>query len=351
MKVLHIVPDSVANRRHLFLGSTKDIRNRTEYFKERGIPFDEILAKDRSDALLLDRLQSLNLNQYTVAFFEYPVYPASLRFMRRRFPNIKLLTRSHNAEFYQRLHYALARFQHMKSRRVITDLKGSISKLRLDYLCGKLSDYILSITEWEKNNYWKYLVAGVKVLAIPYFLPVSYSKFVLDVVEKKLQCVCMMSTTQGTLPLTLDAAKTFSNLVGGLDGQCSHWSFVITGDFAGVGGIRLAERITHTGLLKSPFEVLAESRAMALLSDYGFGFKTKLIEAILCKCYILVTRNLYKRLPVEAQPYCIVVDKHSLYSFRNALERSLEPFPGGNPNDIFRLQAFTALDGLIYPRR
>jgi GDP-D-mannose dehydratase len=99
--------------------------------------------------------------------------------------------------------------------------------------------------------------------------------------------------------------------------------------------------------LDTPFDLLAESRAIAILSDYGMGFKTKILEAIYYKCYVLVTNKLYRRLPIEVKPYCIVVDTDSSISFRDAMERCLQPYPDGNPNEALRSQAFTALDELV----
>lgn len=106
---MHIVKDSIADPDQLYLGSTKDIRGMTEYFEDRNIPFDEISAKGRSDMQLLKQLRGMNLDKYTMALFEYPRYPASLLFLRRHFPDMKLLVRSHNAEFYHQLHIILAR--------------------------------------------------------------------------------------------------------------------------------------------------------------------------------------------------------------------------------------------------
>lgn len=352
MRVLHIVPDSVFDPRHLHLGSTKDVRGRTEYFKVRGIPFDEIAVKNRSDGLLLEKLKGINLSQYTTAIFELPAYPKSLLYLRRRAPHVQLLTRAINAELYHRLHYIRALASNGSGSPGLHTLKVSLmtlriilSRLRLDRVCANRSDYVLSITLWEKENYWTYLTDAAKVKTLPYFLPRAYDD---DSVagEKKNQCVCMMSTTLSTLPFLLDAAKNFSKAVKRLGDQCPGWDFLITGDFPSR-AIKLPGRVTRTGLLETPFKVLAESRAMALLSEYGFGFKTKLLDAIHYKCYVLVTKGLYRRLPAEVQPFCIIVETDSAESFKSALERCMEPYPEGDPNDIFRKEAFAALDELL----
>ncbi|CAN5859090.1 hypothetical protein BH18ACI4_BH18ACI4_02390 [soil metagenome] len=352
MRVLHIVPDSVFDSRHLHLGSTKDVRGRTEYFDVRGIAFDEIAVKNRSDQLLQERLKGINLSHYTTAIFELPAYPDSLLYLRRNAPQVQLLTRSINAELYHRLHYLRALAINGSGLPGVDTLKVALitmrttfSRLRLDRLCANRSDYLLSITQWEKEHYWKYLTGAAKVTNVPYFLPRTYDEAVVAG-EKKTQCVCMMSTTLSTLPFLIDAAKNFSKAVTRLGDELPEWEFLITGDFPSR-AIKLPGRVTRTGLLATPFKVLAESRVMALLSDYGFGFKTKLLDAIHTKCYVLVLKGLYRRLPAEVQPFCIIVDTDSVDSFRSALERCREPYPDGDPNDIFRSRAFAALDELL----
>jgi hypothetical protein len=352
MKVIHLIPDSAVDPKHFHLGSTKDVRGRTEYFKARGVPFDEIPVSRRSDVWLLEKLQGMDLSQYTSAVFELTRYPASLRFLRQHSPQLKLLSRPINAEFYQRLHQLWASIPNPKILQAIKTakanlllLRSSLYRLWLDYACARRSDYILSISRWDKENYFSYFAGASRVKNVPYFLPNSYSQLISPAVKKKHQCVCLMSTTAAT-PFLLDAARSFMRLVERLGRECPEWNFVITGDFP-ANAFTLPERVTPTDFLDTPFTILAESRAIALLSDYGFGFKTKVLDAIQNKCYVLVTGKLYQRLPVEVQPYCIVVNKHSVDSFKSALERCLQPYPDGNPNDVLRSQAFAALDELL----
>jgi hypothetical protein len=111
--------------------------------------------------------------------------------------------------------------------------------------------------------------------------------------------------------------------------------------------LNLPERIRATGLLDSPYEILAESRAVALLSDYGFGFKTKFLEAVMSQCYVLVTTGMYKRLPPEVRQFCFEVDVNSIESFENALAGCQEPFPDVDVNGQLREIAFSALDAAL----
>jgi glycosyltransferase involved in cell wall biosynthesis len=350
--VLHIIPDSAVEPKHLYLGSTKDVRGRTEYFRARGIPFDEVVAEDRTDARLLEVLRGLDLGIYTSALVELPLYPLSLRLLRKRQPRMKLLTRSINAGLYHHMHKVSAWTRHGASKGVASSLgyyaaapKDGLAILRLDYLSAKNSDYLLSITSWESDNYWRFLAPPRKVKYLPYFLPEAYRKGPLRS-SRQNRCVCLMSTSSEPNPFLQDAARAFTRLVRGLGGQLPDWEFLVTGDGM-YGSIGLPGRLAFTGLVESPTALLAESRAMALLSDYGFGFKTKVLDAAAHGCYSLVTRGIYRRLPDELREYCLVVDRSSVSSFKEALDNSMEPIPEGDPNGALRDLAFAVLDELL----
>ncbi len=352
-KILHVVPDSVAVQNNIYLGSTKDIRGRTEYFLARAIPFEELLVKSRSDQYLLEKLKAIDLEQYYAIIFDLALYPKAMKYVRTSFPNIKLIARSHNAYFYHWLHYFWASHKNSTNRYSKKTLENNsqylrlaIERLKLDIICARLSDYMLTIVDWEKENYWKFLISTKKIRTLPYFLPKAYE---IEVAEtpKKNQCVCLMSTGTGTvLPLLQDALLNFNKLVEKLEANNPEWNFFVTGDLSRQINA-YPDRVKLTGFLESPLPLLMESRAMALLSDYGFGFKTKLLDAIQSGCYILIPKKLYNRLPVECKPFCIVVDLNSVQSFKDALEYSKTPFPSGDLNAQFKERAFSILDELL----
>ena len=343
-RVLHIVPDSAGSPHHAFLGSTKDTRSRTEYFETRGIPVDRLPARQRNDGLLLEDLKKMDLGPYRWALFELTLYPQSVRYLREHAPHIRIVTRAMNAEAIHQVHLFLAKGLRRKGLKA--DLNKAKWRLDLDRTHAKLSHDLISITEWEADNYWRYLTRRDKIKVAPYFLLESDEYVPPPGIEKKTQCVCMMSTSLN--PFLLDTGKKFTSLVGKLGQDLPEWEFAITGDCP-PDQIPLPPRVRPTGILDTPFEILAESRAVALLSDYGFGFKTKILEAIRCKCWILMGRKLYGRLPREVQPFCIVVDVHSADSFKAGLKRCTEPYPEGDPNVLFREQSYKALDEVFCP--
>jgi len=344
-RILHVIPDTVLQPRHAYLGSTKVVRCLTSYFLERGLPFDEVVVPGRSDAALLSKLRETQLDSYDAIVIEYPVYPRSMRFIRNKYPQAKLIVRSHNAEFYHWMDYAKSVLRQLKVLKAFKYSLTSFKRLWLDYVCARYSDYVLSITPWEKEHYWTRLSRHSRIVNVPYYVTDSFVDSAEAVREKENLCVCMMSTVPG--PLLYDAAKNLSKLVSALNGDCGQWKFTGTGDTSSW-PITLPSRITMTGFLDNPLGILAKSRALALLSDYGYGFKTKILDAILCRAYVLVTKRLYDRLPEEVRPFCITVDMNSVDSFKDALSKCLLPYPEGNPNEDLKNEAFSALDSVLY---
>ena len=345
MKLLHIVPDSITDKRHYFLGSTKDVEGRRDYFRSRGIEYDELAPKSRSDERLLELLQKTDLYQYEAVIFEYPIYPKTLKYLKKHHRDIKLITRSHNAELFHKFHYALASFFKLKDlKRTWRHLKEVRDRAFQDFICALRSHSVLTISDWEKDCYWDFLSTPKQVKSAPYFIP---SRYQIETTgkAKKNQCVCLMSTTEGTYPFQYDALSNLNHLIKESEKQLEGWEFLVTGDPLSIDG--LSKKIEFTGFLDSPLDLLMESRVMALLSDFGFGFKTKILEAIHCKAYILLPKKLMRRLPDEVLPFCIVVDPKKPESFLEALRAAETPYPETDPNYQLRERAFLALDEVL----
>jgi len=339
--VLHVFKETYTLPEYLYLGATKDIRGRTEYFQARGIDFKELLAyKDRYYEAI-SSLSRETLQQYSAVIFEATFSPSAIQLVKTISPATTVIVRSHNAELLHRWDYVRSQGLSLSA---FKSLRQLFKNAACDYLSGKHADFISSISRWENDHYWSRAVNNSKLKHVPFFLPESYSAMMPKSDQKRLQCVNFTSASPN--PLIADATRNFINAVKNLKGQCSDWTFYITGDETKY-GINTPDEIKWLGFLKDPYQILAESRAMALLSDYGYGFKTKILEAIVAKAYILLTKGLYQRMPDEVRPYCIPIDIHSPDSFKNALEQSAKPYPDGDPNAEFRRQAFAVLDEML----
>jgi hypothetical protein len=348
MRIFHIFSQKALDPQHLFLGSTKDTRCRTEYFQTRQIPYDECILETRSDSLLLEKLHNIRLDQYTAVFIEYPVYPRSIAYIKQQKPGLRVIVRAHNAELLHYLHYTKIALVMNKYNRILRYLANAVIRLNQEIACGRLADAICTISPWEAAHYWPHLAPSEKTCYLPYFLAKNY----LDqpdsqVCEKKNQCVCMLSTAYKEAYFVMDAANNFIREVAGLQDDCPGWTFIISGK-SKEGAFKLPSRVQDAGLLPSPLPLLAESRAMAILSNYGFGFKTKILEAIMAGCYILVPKKLYNRLPEEIKPFCLIVDKAPVgMTFGQALSACEKPFPENDINKELRQKAFQVLDDLL----
>jgi hypothetical protein len=223
-------------------------------------------------------------------------------------------------------------------------LRYAFKRLHWDWLWARQADAVLCITRWEQDHYWRLLAGAEKSKYLPYHLPNEFSQDVPAKLTKEMRCACLTSTIFN--PLLLDTLRNYARFVRKLGSGRAEWDFVVTGTPPSE-EVRLPARVTHLGLRETPFEVLAGSRALAQLSDYGFGFKTKLLDAIVCRCYVLVTPGLYARLPEEMRSWCIVLHDWSEPAVNQALDLALKPCPNDDPNAAFRAQAFSTLDQLL----
>ncbi len=346
-RVLHIFKDLVKDPRQVYLGSTKDISSRTDFFKTFVLGYDELTVdlENDPDRATLESLADRDLTPYDTVVFEHSLFPRSIQYLQNTHPRLNVLFRGHNAEFYHRLHYALAAVKYVSLGEAIKWLKASLTKYREDSLCARHADYVLSITAWESANYWPKFTASPKIITAPFYL----TDFYLDEIRRKKRpkmnrCVCLMSTFIG--PFLYDALHHYQKFVGSTRNHLPDWDFAATGAIPKKWRKRQKD-MNYVGLVESPLDILSESRAMCILSDLGYGFKTKIIEAIMCGCYVIVPEKLFGRLPQEIQPFCKVVNLKDPDTFINALNATHQPFPDFDPNDMLKKTAIANYASVI----
>ncbi len=340
MRILHIIPDSVIDPKQRFLGSSKDIRGRIEYFRDRAFDSEEIVVPNRKDSELKRILAEKDLSKFDAIFIELPIYPATLRYLRQYHSKLRIFVRSINAEFYHDWHYVISGFKHGYWKKGFLYTILAWRRLYWDYVCANESDRLFCITDWERSYYWSHLIGRAKPVTLPYYLPSDYI-FNIIVASKTDRCICLLSTI--TNSFLADAAENFIKEISRLGGDLPTWDFYLTGS-KDLMPIEPIARLNIAGVLDSPYEILAKSRAIAILSDYGFGFKTKILDAILHKCYVIITPGLYSRIPEIIKPFCIMMDLADSGAFKRALHYCLKPYPEADVNAILRAQAFAVLD-------
>ena len=346
-RVLHIFKDIIQDPKQLYLGSTKDIRNRTEFFKAFDIAFDELPFDPNKDPDndILSILSKTSLDDYSAILCEHTLFPKTIRFLKKNHPQIKILVRGHNAEFYHRLHYALGALKYASISKALHWFKESVKKYRDDRTCARHADFILSITAWESEHYWPQFAPASKIITAPFYLTDYYlHEITAGITTKKDQCVCLMSTIIG--PFLYDALNHFQRIVTKSRPHLDEWEFIATGRI-GKKWRRRQKHLKYVGLVESPPALLSASRAICILSNLGFGFKTKILEAIMCGCYVLVPEKLFGRLPEAVKPFCKVVNLRNTASFIRALQEVHDPLPDSNPNEILKAQAFESYASII----
>jgi|GEM_PF-693059 len=344
--------------RHQFLqpdlkyhGSNKDQAARQQYLNDRGFRVITELAFDWRYGEVIERLDSERHNDPQVIIVEAMLHHPLMRYLRERFPKAKLLVRSHNAEVLHRIHTHTAslimergsRLAWLDPREAFVRGGNILNHWRYDAGAIGLADHILSISEWETEHYWPRIGPRSKVSTVPYFLPRDLIHEGPIPTPKPRRCVCLTSASPG--PVIYDAVRNFVRLVDGLDDP-GDWDFPVTGTLDEQYVAR-SSRCRFIGRVENPVELMAEATSMALLSPYGYGFKTKVLDAISAGSYTLMPQELLDRHPAEVRPYCLAVDLASPASLKAALERSEEPVPAGDPNGELRRKAYAAMDGIL----
>jgi Methyltransferase domain/Glycosyl transferases group 1 len=351
--ILHVVPDSINDTRKGFVGSTKDVLGRAEYFAERGHRVRQFVSPGRSDDETLAMLRDVDLGDCQVAVFEYEMYVRSLDFLQRKYPRVRRVVRSHNANlphFVDQFRGRLRMLQENKG----TDLSQAtesihlaLARFRLDRECAGLADAILPICRWEADHYWSQLTAAEKVVTVPYFVPRT---LLAQIPTRPRRNVALFALGTGAAmaPLLYDAGRNAVELVNALSADvAAAWDFRITGNLKPPDILGPLGRLKSTGLLASPLPLLAEARVVVIPSDLGMGFKTKILEAILAGCWVLVTDEVHARLPDALHPWCFAMDARSPERFAEILRHCAAPPPPGDPNALLRDEAFCGLDRVL----
>jgi hypothetical protein len=345
LKVLHVLPDSVLSEEHKYSGGAKGIRIFSEYLDDRAIAHDEVVVPNRSDRWLLKYLISRDLTEYTIVLIHYSVYVRSLRYLRSEYSELRILVRSHNAEFPHWFQHTWLWFLQGNFRKAAKAFLAMLQKGWGDLQSARLADCILAVTDWERDHYWAWLTDKRKTTYIPYFIPRDSMPTGSGTnVRRRDQLVCVMSS--GESSFLSDSAQRFGQFARIARVYTDKWRYLITGHKNMVPKF-IPDFVERVGFVHDPLKLLQESRAVALLTDYGFGFKTKILEATECGCWTLVKPLIFQRLPSNVRPYCIVVNTESEKAILDALEKTFMPLPKGSLNSLLRTQAYKEMDKIM----
>jgi hypothetical protein len=283
-------------------GYWKDFEGRRLLCEELGIQF----IRTWFDPADLNAAAEMVLPETTDVILEYSVYPQLLPKLRRSRSDLRLHIRAHNAEALQHLHRLPISI--WPSRENARRVYGAIRLALQDRQSAKAADSVLGISRFDQSHYWSRLAGKSRLIDVPYFSPwadLRPQRSPLDWAQKKNQVICMpggwdrLSQQQRTNFVALAETALASNLSGKPE-------FLLT-DYTRE-GMPPSDAVRILGSIEEPWDLLCESRALAVLTDLGYGMKTTVVDAIAAGCVVFVLPGLLVRLPENVRACCVPLD-------------------------------------------
>lgn len=280
-------------------GYWKDFEGRRLLCEELGVPF----IRTWFDPADLNAAVEMVLPETTDVILEYSVYPRLLVELRRDRPDLRLHIRAHNAEALQHLHRLPISIwpSLVNARRAY----GAMRLALQDRQAAKAADSVLGISRFDQAHYWSRLARKSCLIDAPYFSPwpeLRPHTVPIEWRQKKNQVICMpggwdrLSQQQRSNFIAL-AESVFASKLSATP------EFLLT-DYTRE-GMPLSHAVRMLGSIEEPWDLLCESKALAVLTDLGYGMKTTVVDAIAAGCIVFVLPGLMARLPENVRACCV----------------------------------------------
>lgn len=258
-------------------------------------PFDGTNADD-----LADRIGAA---ADTVIWY-YSRWPEAMAEIRRRCPRARQVLRTVNAESLQ--HWVRAEKSWRSPRGFLRDIYGFLRLLRRDRQCARIVDALAGISPWDDARYWRRLTRAAKVRTVPYVCP--WPELLPNVrprawADRENTIVCLAGTRD---PIGRGHLEGFAALAR--RPEFSSWRFVASAGLMGGDCVSLPDRVERIGRIEEPWDVLCRIKAVAVLSEWGYGFKTTIADALAAGTHALVHPRQHARLSEEHRRLAIAVD-------------------------------------------
>ncbi|MFH5805567.1 hypothetical protein [Alienimonas sp. DA493] len=251
------------------------------------------------------------------AVIEYSVHPGLVEALRRERPGTRVLVRAINAEGLQHWHRRAPGLRPTYDN--ACDWYGVTRLSWRDRRSARAAHATLGISEWDERHYWRRIAPRATFVPLPYFCP--WPDLRPEVRprpwrERDDLIVCMpgggdrLSTQQqdnlGRLAAALAAVGDREVPRCGLTGGSRVWASTAppTGD-----ELSGAERL---GRVDEPWDLLCGVKAVAVLTDLGFGMKTTVVDGLAAGCHVLIHAGLAPRLPAAVRERCLTIDPRAV---------------------------------------
>lgn len=339
-RIVHALPDWKSRQRLPGQGVWKDAMGRLRLWDELGLDVDVVDMDTARPESLLEALG----DDVTDLVFEYGTWPEVLEAARALWPRLRIHVRVFHAEALERWQ---RRHREPNGLAGLARLAHAIYQVaRRDARMKRVADSILGVSAWDNRRYWKRLPGRARVLDVPYFCPwpdLGRPRRIDPWEGRRDEVACV---TAGLGPIEEDLVGNFGRFAAAarrLDvGQ--NLRFVLANPFA----TDHLDDVIRSGFdsvdeVNDTWPLLAEVKAVAVLTDLGFGARTAIFDALEAGCHVLVSPGLAGRLPRGVREVCVVLDSLQGGDIAKALDAIHRPPSPTDTNAPLREAARAAL--------
>ncbi len=302
--LLYAVPNFV-NEQEYGAGNWKAVEANRLALDRAGITFKQIAFDPDNPVQVLENMRP----GIESLFMEYNWWPELLAKVKTQYPRVKLIVRTHNAEAYHYFHRKI-----VGSRREyanVTKWRHCIQLARRDARSRRVADTLLGISEWDNNNYWRWLRGKANLRYLPYFSPWPYLRPNVEAKPWSSRPPVVVSMGGNFDPSGIANYRNFDLLATRLPRvMAEKWSYVLTwwSQWHPEKVPKVSEEVKIMRECREPWDLLCQSRALAVLTPFGFGFKTTVVDGLAAGCHVIIHPKLADRLPQQVKELCLICD-------------------------------------------
>lgn len=338
LRLLHLAPAPILER--YGAGNWKDLQGRRILFNELGIECPLIGFGVDDPSAVIPSIDFLP----TDIMLEYSARPDFMQALCQQFPETRIHLRMHNAEAFQHWHRLSPTW--IPTKQNLRSVYGTVRLAWLDRKSVEIAHSRFGISEWDNENYWRWL-SRKPMKHLPYFCPWPWLQPEIANVayeNRPHQIICMPG---GGDRLSQQQTRLFDKVAGMIQTAdlSTKREFLLSKGLLGSSTSPLdnAKRID----IAEPWKILTESRAVAVLTDLGFGMKTTIIDGLAAGAHVLVHSGLINRLPEAIANAVVPVDVNLQNLGRILAERLSKPPEDATINLKLMRQAKTLMSGAL----
>ena len=285
-------------------GSNKDIESMLEELHNNGIKFIVLpISKNPYFAIYeiffkLKRINQLLLSRYIL--ISIPGSISKLLFVLRLICRAKITVRTHNAELFHRLDYMRTTKKFWKK---VNFLLISFRGLFSDFVITFFADNLLCISDYEIDFYWNKLNPFMKKSFV--FFPYKPPAWIRRNNSERKHALILGSFDNNTLTgkPTIEFLSAAYSL--NLFADRNNLELVSVGNF-----LNSSFNYRYLDSTDNLLDLLNLTKVLIIPSEYGWGFKTKIGDALFLNQEVIVLRQLYNKCGMWKN-YLIAIDDWS----------------------------------------